>query len=130
MPVLPATPTFPVLRTSNATIAVLIKFRNLMSEESEALTSPCGLSIDAGLISFALILGDRAGDGVVQASVQLAKVVGADRCVQFHRQFGDGLTDIAIVVHDLRHREPLKQEVMSVLDRARADLGARNLAEA
>ena len=38
---------------------------HLMSEESEALTSPCGLSIDAGLISFALILGDRAGDGLI-----------------------------------------------------------------
>ena len=101
-----------------------------MGQEPEALAPACGLAIDARLIALTPVLGHRARDGIVQASVQRPKVVGADRCVQFHRQFGDGLTDIAIVVHDLRHGESLTQEVMSVLDRAPADLWARDLAEA
>ena len=101
-----------------------------MGEEAEALAPACGFSIDARLISLTPVLGDRAGDGIVEASIQRPKVVGADRGVQLHCQFGDGLTDIAIRVHDLRHREPLKQEVMSMLDRAPADLGAGGLAEA
>ena len=52
-----------------------------MSEEPEAFAPARGLSIDAGLIALAPVLGDRAGDGVVEASVQRAKVVGADRRV-------------------------------------------------
>ncbi len=49
-----------------------------MSEEPETLAPLCGLSLDPGLISFAPVLGDRAGDGVVQTSVQRATVVRAD----------------------------------------------------
>src|SRR5687767_3778181 len=101
-----------------------------MGEEPEALASACGLSVDTGLISLTSVLGDCARDGIVKASVQRTKVVRADRRVQFHRQLSDGLTDVAIVVHDLRHGETLKQEVMSMFDRAAADLGARGLAEA
>ena len=101
-----------------------------MREEPQALAPACRFSIDAGLGSLAPVLGHRARDGIIQASVQYPKVFGTDRCVQFHRQFGDGLTDIAIVVHDLRDGEPLPQEVMSVPDRARADLRARRLADA
>ena len=98
---LPATPTFPVLSTSNATIAVLIRFRNSCAKNPSALAPARGLSVEGGLISFAPVLGDRARDGVVEASVQRAKVVRADGRVHFHRQLGDGLTDVAIVVHDL-----------------------------
>ena len=95
-----------------------------MSQEPEALAPARGFSIEGGLISFAPVLGDRARDGVVKASVQRAKVVRADGRVHFHRQLGDRLTDVAIVVHDLRHGEPLKQQVVPVLDRAPANLGA------
>jgi hypothetical protein len=100
-----------------------------MSEEARALVPSRGL-IANRLISLTSVLGNRASDRVVKASVQRAKVVGTDGCVQFDGQLRDGLTDIAIVVHDLRHGEPLKQEVMAMLDRAPADLGARNRAEA
>ena len=99
-------------------------------EEPEALAPARGLSIERGLIAGAPVLGDGAGDGVVEASVQRAKVVGADGRVHFHRQLGDRLADVAVVVHDLRHGEPLQQQVVPVLDRARADLGARGQAEA
>ena len=89
-----------------------------------------GLSIDAGLISLTAVLGHCARDGVIEESVQRPKVVGADRRVQFDRELGDGLTDVAIVVHHLRYGESLTQEIVSVLDRAPADLRARPLAEA
>ena len=72
-----------------------------MSEEPEALAPAGGFSVDVGLIAFAPVLGDRAGDGVVKASVERAKVVRADGQIHFHRQLGNGLTDIAVVVHDL-----------------------------
>ena len=72
-----------------------------MGEEPEPFGPACGFAVDARLIALTSVLGHRARDGIVQASVQRPKVVGADRRVQFHRQFGDGLTDIAIVVHDL-----------------------------
>ena len=51
-----------------------------MSQEPEALAPARGLSIDDGLISFAPVLGDGAGDGVVKASVQRAKSPRADGC--------------------------------------------------
>ena len=95
-----------------------------VSQEPEALAPARGLSVEGGLISFAPVLGDGARDGVVQASVQRAKIICADGRVHFHGQLGDGLTDVAIVVHDLRHGEPLKQQVMPVMDRAPANLGA------
>ena len=101
-----------------------------MREEPEALAPACGLAVERGLIAFAPVLGDRARDRVVEAPVQRAKVVRADGRVQFHGQLGDGLTDVAIVVHDLRHGESLKQQVVPVLDRAPADLRARRQAEA
>ena len=49
---------------------------------------------------------------------------------ELHRQIGDGLTDVAVVVHDLRHGEALKQQVVPVQHRAVADLRARRQAEA
>jgi hypothetical protein len=126
----PTTPTFPVFSTSNAMSEVFIRFRNSWAKNPKALAPACGLSINARLISLTAVLRHRACDGIIEASVQRPKVVGADGSVQFHRQFGDGLADVAIVVHDLRHREPLTQEVMAVLDRAVADLRARNQYEA
>jgi hypothetical protein len=51
--------------------------------------------------SFARILGDRTRDGIVKASVQHAKIIGADGRVDRQGQLGDRLTDVAIIVHDL-----------------------------
>jgi hypothetical protein len=95
-----------------------------MSEEPDPLAPARGFSIEGGLRSFAPVLSDGACDRVVKASVQRLKIFGADRRVRFHGQLGDGLTDIAIVVDHLRHREPLNQQVMSVLDRAFANFEA------
>src|SRR6185295_1595575 len=93
-----------------------------MSEKPETLASASGLSLDAGLDSFAPVLGDRASDGIVEAAIQCPKVRCVDRGVQLHRQLGDRLADIAVAVYDLRHGEPLKQKVMPVEHRGAANL--------
>src|SRR5205823_13025297 len=95
---------------------------HFMGEEPETLVPACGLSIDAGLISFAPVFGDSTGDGVVETSVQRAKVLRADRGVQFHCQFGDGLAHVTIVVDDLRDGEPLEKQVVAVVYRCSADV--------
>jgi hypothetical protein len=97
----------------------------LVREEPETLARDGRLSIERDLIASTPILGDRAGDGVVQASVQHAKVFRADRRVHVQGEFGDRLTDVAVVMDDLRNGKPLLQQVMPVLDRAHADLEAR-----
>ena len=56
-----------------------------MGQEPEPLAPARGLSIEGGLILFAPVLGDGARDGVVEASVQRAKVIRADGRVQFPR---------------------------------------------
>ena len=63
-----------------------------MSQEPRALAPTRGFSIEGRLILFASELGDGARDGVVEASVQCAKVIGADGRVLFHCEIGDGLT--------------------------------------
>ena len=87
--VLPMTPTLPVWSTSNAVIAVLSRLRKFarLSVARSSWSRACS--------------GDGVSDGVVKASVQRAKVIGADRRGQFDSQIGHGLTDVAIVVHDL-----------------------------
>ena len=72
-----------------------------MSQEPEPLVLANGLSVEGGLILFAPVFGDGARDGVVKASVQHTKIIRADGRVRFHCQLGDGLADVAIVVHDL-----------------------------
>jgi hypothetical protein len=98
-------------------------------EEPEALVGARRFSIHRRLMSFARELRDRARDGLVETAVQHPKVVGADGRVQFNGQFGDRLTDVAIVVHDLGDRESLQQEVMPVLEGALPDLRSGTQAE-
>ena len=50
---------------------------------------------------FAFELRDGVRDSVVEAVVEHAKIVGADGRIHFHRELDDGLTDGAIIVHDL-----------------------------
>jgi hypothetical protein len=95
-----------------------------MGQESEALVAAHALSIERGLILSTPVLGDSARDGVVKASVQRAKLIRADGRAHFYRQLGDRLTHVAVVMHDLRDGEPLKQQGMPVLNRASANLGA------
>src|ERR1700730_11351342 len=72
-----------------------------MGKESEPFVPASGLSIDAGLSSFAPVLSDRARDGVVKAVVQRTKIIRADGSVHLDGQFGDRLTNIAVVMNDL-----------------------------
>ena len=98
---LPATPTLPVLSTSNDTIAVLIKFRNSCAKKPSRSLLCVVSSIGIGVLAFARVLGDRTGDGVVQAPVQRPEIGGADRRIQLDGQLRDGLTDVTIIVDDL-----------------------------
>jgi hypothetical protein len=50
-----------------------------MSEEPSALVPSRGFTRESGLISLTSVLRNRAGDGIVKASVQRTKVVRADR---------------------------------------------------
>src|SRR5689334_16237946 len=101
-----------------------------MREESEPLAAACGFSIDASLAVAASVFRHRTRNGVVETPVQCPKLVGADRGIQLDSQLGDGLTDVAIVVHDLRHRVALLQEFLAMFDRALADVGICRLSEA
>ena len=74
---------------------------HFMSQEPCPLVPSRGLSIQGGLILLAAEFGDSTRDGVVKAPIEHAKVIRADGLVHFHRELGDGLTDVAIVVHDL-----------------------------
>jgi hypothetical protein len=56
-----------------------------MSQEPEALALARGVCIERGLMSFAPVLGDRARDGVIETTVQRAKVIRADGAHSFPR---------------------------------------------
>lgn len=81
------------------------------------------------LIALGAVLRDGGRDGVVEASVQLAKVIRADGRVQFQCKFGDRLADVAIPVHYLRHRESLPQKVVPVEGRGLTDVRVGREAE-
>jgi hypothetical protein len=83
-------------------------------EEAEAFVATRRLSVECGLIASAPELGHGACNGVIKASVESSKIVGAHGSVLFQRYFGDGLTNISVVMHDLRHGEALEQKVMPV----------------
>ena len=126
----PADTNFPCLENLERHHRRVHQVPQFMSEVPEAFAPAGRRSIDARLILSATVLSDRAGDGIVQAVVQRTKVFRGDRRVQFYRELGDGLTDVAVVVHDLRHGEALKQEIMSMLEGGPADLEVCRLAEA
>jgi len=90
----------------------------LMRQKPETLASAGGLALEGRLVSPGPILSQRPGNGLVQAQVQRTKIIRADGGVQFDGQAGHGLTDVAIVLHDLRHGEPLKQQLVPVEHRA------------
>ena len=123
-PVLPPTPTFPVFSISNARIAGVDQVPQLVGEEPQTLAPARRLTVPRRLVASAAVLGDGPRDRIVEAPVQRAEIFRADRRVGLHRQFGDRLADVAVVVHHLRDREALAQQVLTVLDRAAADLAA------
>jgi hypothetical protein len=52
--------------------------------------------------------GDGTHDGIINTSVQADAFPYGDRVVHVVRQRGDGVTDIAIILQDLQHRQTLK----------------------
>ena len=83
-------------------------------------------------VSLALALEGRDGrrNRLVKGSIELAEVIRADRRVGFARQLGNRLTNVAVIVHDLRDREPPAQQVVSVVTGARVDLSIAYLPRA
>ena len=72
-----------------------------MHEEPDALALAWGADVCTEQGALSSILGDRARDGVVQAPIQYAKVPDADWSARFNGELGDGLADVAIVMHHL-----------------------------
>jgi hypothetical protein len=66
-------------------------------------------------VAFPSVLRDGTRDSVIKASIQSAKVIRGNRPSCLRCQFGDGLTDITIIVYDLRDGETLTQKVFPVL---------------
>ena len=72
-----------------------------MHEEPDALAVAWSADDCTEQRTLSSILGDCAGDGVVQAPVQYAEVPDTDWGALFHGELGDGLADVAIVMHHL-----------------------------
>jgi len=68
----------------------------------------------------ARVLGDGAGNRVVQALIHCAKVFRDDRRRQFHGQVSDRLTHRPVVLDDFGQREPFEEQVISVVSRGPA----------
>ena len=94
-------------------------------QEPDALASARALRGLGRQVLFAAKLGDGAGNGLVEASIQQPEVAGADRRLGFDGQLDNGLADVAVVVYDLREGKPLTQQVMPVFDAAGPNLRAR-----
>jgi hypothetical protein len=102
----------------------------LVREEAHSVSAIRRWHTDGGPIPLKTVFGHRSGNRVVEAPVEHAEIRGAERRVSLNRQLGDRLTDITIVVHDLRHGESLLEKLAAVLDRALRDRWVRSEAEA
>ena len=69
--------------------------------------------------------GHRTGDGVVETLVERAKVLDADRLASLHCQIGDGLTHVAVAMHDVGHGESGPLQIAPVARGALVDIGVR-----
>jgi hypothetical protein len=78
-------------------------------------------TVPEGLLALAAELRHRPSDGIVEAEVQRLEVLGADGDLLLDRRLGDGLADVAVVVDDLRDREPSREQLAAVQLGARAD---------
>ena len=104
--VLPSSPTLPMRRTSNETIAAPDRVAKLVRQLAHALPPLLG----DRLLALACVLGDRLGDGVVEAPIEDAKLVGGDGRTHLVGNLGDRLAHAAVVVNHLRDGEaPVQQ---------------------
>jgi hypothetical protein len=78
------------------------------------LTEPLHFLLGPSLCHEPRVLGDRFSDRRVQAPVQRMKLLDGDRCVLLDCDLGDGLADVSVVVDDLRHVEPRRQQLRAV----------------
>ena len=70
-------------------------------------------------------LGDRIGNGVVQAPIQGPELFDMERCVPLVGQLGDGLAEVSVVMNHLLDSEPEGQEGPAVSRGGHADLRQR-----
>jgi hypothetical protein len=61
------------------------------------------------------VRGHRSCNGLVQAAIECVKLLGADSEVRLTRQLRHDLTDVSVSVHDLRNRQAVPQQVLTVV---------------
>jgi hypothetical protein len=96
----------------------------LVREEADPLVQHRVHPVRFGGLLLIAEFGDGYGDGVIQAAIQRAELVDLDRGGHFERQVGDRLAEVAVVVHDLVHRESMRHQLAPVPHRAFTDLGS------
>jgi len=69
----------------------------------------------------ARVFRHRFRDRRVETAVQGLEFLGGDWRILFDGEFGHGLTNVSIVVNDLRHGEPEGEQVAPVARRGGAD---------
>ena len=77
------------------------------------------------LLAFVFVGCDGGRDRLIEAQVQRAEVICADRRIRFDRELGNRLTYVAVVVNNLRNGESLSQKVETMLAGARVNCGIR-----
>ena len=108
-----------------ASVAGLDQISQLMGEKAQPLGERLLVLLARQAIALVRELGDRVGDGIVQAAVEGAELVDLDRQVALEREVGDRLAQVAVVVHHLVDREAVPQELQPVARGRGADFGGR-----
>ena len=89
--------------------------------ETRARSFGCGVvPAGHGRVALEAELGDRVGDGVVQAAIEGAELVDRERRIALERQVGDGLAEVAVVVDDLVDGKAQLQQFLAVRGGAHA----------
>ena len=90
----------------------------LVGEEAQAL----GPAVAERHLAPAAVLGHGVRDGLVEATVQGAELVGRDRGLELQGQLRRRLADVSVVVHDLGDGEPGALQLAAVQRRAARDV--------
>ena len=78
-----------------------------MREHSQALMECIGVSIRHQPVALIGEFRDRIGDGIVEAAIERSKLINLDRDIVLEGQIGDGLAQIAVIVHHPVERVPM-----------------------
>jgi hypothetical protein len=60
------------------------------------------------------ILGNRAGDRVIEAAIRGPELINLDGSVRLNRQIGDGLANVAVIPNRLLESESLCEQISPV----------------